>query len=194
MDIFKLTKSKTREEILRLFFLDTRKRYYLREIERILNISVGNIRRELLSLEKSGLFKHEEVGNQVYYSVNKEAPVFDEFSKIVSKTIGVGGIIKNALKKIKGIKLAFIFGSYAKGKEDSLSDIDLMVIGKPSEDELISEILKVEKKLSREVNYHIFSLADWEKRIKGDNSFFKNILSQAKIFLIGDKNELSRIS
>ncbi len=97
---------------------------------------------------------------------------------------------KNVLKKIKGIKLAFIFGSYAKGKEDSLSDIDLMVIGRPTEDELISEILKVEKKLSREVNYHIFSLADWKKRIKGDNSFLKNILSQAKIFLIGNENEL----
>ena len=194
MDILKLTKSKTRKEILQLFFLDPTKRYYLRELERILNISVGNIRRELLSLEKSGLFKHEKAGNQVYYSVNKEAPIFDEFSRIVFKTIGVGGVIKNALKKNKGIKLAFIFGSYAKGEEDSLSDIDLMVIGKPSEDKLILEILKVEKKLSREVNYHIFSLADWEKRIKGENSFLKNILSQAKIFLIGDKNELSRIS
>jgi len=194
MDILKLTKSKTRKEILQLFFLDTKKRYYLRERKRILNISVGNIRRELLSLEKSRLFKHEEVGNQVYYSVNKEASIFEEFSRIVFKTIGVGGIIKNALKKIKGIKLAFIFGSYAKGKEDVLSDIDLMVIGKLSEDELISEILKVEKKLSREVNYHIFSLTDWEKRIKGDNSFLKNILSQTKIFLIGDKNGLSRIS
>lgn len=190
MDILKLTKSKTRKEILRLFFLDPKKRYYLRELERILNISVGNIRRELLSLERSGLFKREKVGNQVYYSVNKEAPVFEEFSKIVFKTIGVGGIIKNAFKKINGIKIAFIFGSYAKGKEDSLSDIDLMVIGRPTEDELISEILKVEKKLSREVNYHIFSLADWKKRIKGDNSFLKNILSQAKIFLIGNENEL----
>ena len=140
MDILKLTKSKTREKILQLFFLDTTKRYYLRELERILNISVGNSRRELLSLEKTGLFKREKAGNQVYYSVNKETPIFEEFSRIVFKTIGVGGVIKNALRKIKGIKLAFIFGSYAKRKEDSLSDIDLMVIGKPSEDELISDI------------------------------------------------------
>jgi len=194
MDILNLKKSKTRKKIFQLFFSDLTKKYYLRELERILNISVGNIRRELLSLEKARLFKREKVGNQVYYSVNKESPIFEELRKIVSKTIGAGGLIKNVLKKIKGIKFAFIFGSYAKGKENSLSDIDLMVIGKLNEDELISEILKVEKQLSREVNYHIFSLTDWKKKLKENNSFLKNILSQSKIFLIGNKNDLSKLS
>lgn len=194
MDILNLKKSKTREKILRLFFSDLTKKCYLRELERTLNIPVGNIRRELLSLEKAGLFKREKVGNQVYCSVNKESPIFEELRRIVSKTIGVEGLIKNALKKIKGIELAFIFGSYAKGKEDSLSDIDLMVIGKLNEEELISEILKVEKQLSREVNYHIFSPTDWEKKLKEKKSFLENILAQPKIFLIGNQNDLSRLS
>jgi len=193
MDLFKLTKSKTREKLLRLFFSDLNKKYYLRELERILDIPVGNVRRELLLLEKSGLFKREEMGKQVYYSVNKESPIFEEFKKIVSKTIGLEGSLRKALEKIKNIKIAFIFGSYAKGKEDSFSDIDLMIIGNPDEDLLISKIIELEKQLDREINYHIFSETDWKKKIKEKDSFLENVLFQKKIFLISNKNELSRI-
>ena len=62
MDIFNLKRSKTREKLLRLYFSNPVKKYYLRELERILNLPVGNIRRELLSLEKSGLFKRGKNG------------------------------------------------------------------------------------------------------------------------------------
>ena len=193
MDILKLAKSKTRKKIIRLFFFDPGKEYYLRELERILNIPVGNIRRELLSLEKSGLFKRNERGNLVYYSVNKASPIFKEVKSILSKTIGVEALIKSALKKIKGIKIAFIFGSYAKGKEDSFSDIDLMIIGNPDEDTLVAKISKIEERIGREVNYHILSHSDWKKKVKEKNSFIKNILIQEKIFLIGNQNDLSKL-
>lgn len=194
MDVFKLTKSKTRKKILQFFFSDLNKKYYLRELERILGLSIGNIRRELLLLEKLGLFKHEQMGKQVYYSVNKKSPIFEEFKNIVSKTIGLEGLMKNALKNVEEINIAFIFGSFAKEKEDSFSDIDLMLIGKLDEDKLISKIIKLEKKFNREINYHIFSPTDWKKKIQEKNSFLENILSQPKIFLIGNKNDLSRIS
>ena len=193
MDILKLKKSKTRRKILQLFFSDPNKKYYLRELERILNLPVGNVRRELLGLEKVGIFKREKIGNQIYYSVNRQSPIFEEFKKIVSKTIGVEASLQKALKKIKDIKVAFIFGSYAKGKEDSLSDIDLMIVGTPDEDLLVSKIVKLEKQLNREINYHIFSEKDWKKKIKEKDPFLENVLSQPKIFLIGKDAELSKL-
>jgi len=73
MDIFKLTKSKTREKILQLF----------------------------LSLEKIGLFKREKVGKQVYYFLNKDSAFFEDFKNIVFKTIGAQGQLKKELEKIK---------------------------------------------------------------------------------------------
>lgn len=193
MDILGLTKSRTREKILRLFFSDVEKKYYLRELERILDLPVGNIRRELLRLEKSGLFKKDKRGNLIYYSVNKLSPIYKEVKSIISKTIGVEGLMKNDLKRIKDIKIAFIFGSYAKQEEDSFSDIDLMIIGNPDEDALIVKVSKIEKKVNREINYHIFSISDWKEKIKENNPFIKNILIQAKIFLIGNQDDLSRL-
>jgi Fic family protein len=83
MDIFNLTKSKTRKAILELYFNNFEKKYYLREIEKLLNYPVQNIRRELLKLEKSGLFKREKMGKQVYYSLNTDAPIFNDFKNII---------------------------------------------------------------------------------------------------------------
>jgi len=183
MDLFKLTKSKTREKILQFFFLDIHKRYYLRELEKILNISVGNIRRELLSLEKTGLFKREKMGNQVYYFLNKDSALFEDFKNIISKTIGVERLFKKELRKIKSIKEAFIFGSFAKNMEDSQSDIDLMIIGWPDEDILIDKITKLEKLLNREINYHLISEKELKEKAK-KNSFVKAVMGGPKIEII----------
>lgn len=193
MDLFKLTKSKTREKIFQLFFSDIDKKYYLRELERILNLPVGNIRRELLSLKKAGLFDRQEIGKQVYYFLNKKSSVFEEFKKIVSKTIGVEGFLKNELAKIGGIKIAFLYGSFAKTREDSFSDIDLFIIGQINEDDLVKVITKAEKELSREINYVIFTDNDLKKKIKSRGAFLKDVIYGKKIFLIGFKDELERI-
>ncbi|MEK7658244.1 MAG: nucleotidyltransferase domain-containing protein [Patescibacteria group bacterium] len=193
MDIFKLKKSKTREKIVRLFFSDISKKYYLRELERILGFSVGNIRREILSLEESSILKKSKNGNQIYYYVNKESPIFEEFKKIVSKTIGVEAQIKEFLEKIDGIISAFIFGSFAKEKEGQFSDIDLMIVGNPDEGILISRISKVEEKLAREINYSIFSEKDIQKGLRKKNVFLENVMENSKIFIIGDQNDLEKI-
>ncbi len=194
MDILNFSKSKLRSKILQLYFAHPEKKYYLRELERLLEKPVAYIRRELLGLEKSGLFVSNFSGKQRYFSLNKNYYLYKEVKKIVFKTVGIKGSLETILKNIQNIKIAFIFGSFAKSKEDSLSDIDVMIIGNPNEDKLISAINKLENKLDREINYHIYSLSDIEQNIKKNNSFIKNVLSGQKIFLIGNQNELSRFN
>lgn len=193
MDILNLKKSKTREKIVKLFFSDVSKRYYLRELERILGLSVGNIRREALSLEKSSILSRKKEGNQIYYCVNMESPIFEEFKKIVSKTIGVEFKMEEFLEKIKGISVAFIFGSYAKGKENQFSDIDLMIIGNPDEDDLALKASKIEKELAREINYSIFSEKDIKEGLRKKNVFLETVVENSKMFLVGNKNDLEKI-
>lgn len=76
MDIFRLTKSKTRIKIFELFLSDPDRIYYLREISSKLNLSAGNTRRELLSLVKLGLFTRIKKGRLIYYKIEKESPFF----------------------------------------------------------------------------------------------------------------------
>lgn len=188
----KFTKNQTL--ILKIFFEDPNKSYYLRELGRMIKKQPGVFQRDINKLVENGILISEYRAKSRFFKLNKKHPLYNELKGIFFKTVGAEGRLREILKNIKNIKIAFIFGSYAKGKEDSFSDIDLMIIGKPDEDKLISEIIKVEKELNREINYHIFSPTDWKKKLKERDSFLENILSQPKIFLIGNKNELSRLN
>jgi predicted nucleotidyltransferase len=178
-----LNKSKIRRDILFLFFLEKQNSYYIRELERILGFSAGNIRRELIALKEEGIIDFVKKGNQSHYYLNKKSPIFNEIKSIISKTIGLEFKIKKCLEPITGIKEAFIFGSFAKEKEHSLSDIDLMIIGSVDEDILIPRISKTEELLGREINYHLISENEWKKR-KDKDSFIKSITSSPVIKII----------
>lgn len=190
MNLLNIGKSKTRQAILRLYFAHPEKRYYLRELERILEKSVANIRREMLNLEKSGLFLSEFIGKERFFRLNREYSLYSEIESIVSKTIGLDFELQKVLKRLERIEFAFIFGSFAGKQHDEFSDVDLMIIGEPNEDELIIGLAKVEKKIDREINYHIFSKKEWARKIKEKNSFIMSVDKKVKLFLIGNKNEL----
>ncbi len=57
------------------------------------------------------------------------------------------------------------------------------------EDELIRCIEKLEKELYREINYVIFTPAEFSQRIRNNDPFIKNVLSEKKVMLIGDLSE-----
>lgn len=190
MDIQKIFKSKTRKELFRLYFTNPDHEYYLRELERLLNIPVSMIRRELQSLEKSGIFTYQKKGNLVFYHLNKNYPLFEELKSIVFKTIGIKGLIKETLEKIKGVEVAFMYGSFAKNEEQVGSDVDLFIIGRVDERKLVVEIGRLESLLKREINYTIYSPAEFRKKKQRHDAFIMDVTENPKIFVTGDKNDL----
>ena len=70
----KLFGSKTRAKLLDLFFSDTSKSYYVREITRVIEEQINSVRRELINLEGIGIVKSETYDNKVYYSANMKHP------------------------------------------------------------------------------------------------------------------------
>lgn len=190
MDIQQIFKSKVRKEIFRIYFTNPDKEYYLRELERTLGIPVSMIRRELRNLEKNGVFMRRQQGNLMYYYLNKNYPLFDEFKSIISKTIGVRGFLINTLKKFSSIKVAFLYGSFAKNEEKADSDVDLFLIGNVDERRLVIEINRLEKMLKREINYTLYKPEEFHKKRQKREGFIIDVMENPKIFLIGDENEL----
>ena len=66
----KLFGSKTRAKLLKLFFENADKSFYVREITRVIEEQINSVRRELLNLESIGVVKNETYDNKVYYSAN----------------------------------------------------------------------------------------------------------------------------
>ena len=76
MDFLKITKSKTREKILKLFLKNPDEFFYLRQISRLLSCSAGNIKREIIVLTKLRLLNIQQNGRLVYYKINTDSPLF----------------------------------------------------------------------------------------------------------------------
>ena len=190
MDITKIFNSKARQAIFRLYFTNPDKSFYLRELEREFSIPVSMLRKELITLEKEGLFFSSKKGNLLYYSLNKNYPLYDELKTIVFKTVGVQGALLKTLLPVESIEVALIYGSYAKNSSNAKSDVDIFIIGNPNENILVEKITALEKNLKREINYNIYSKADFEKKKKIKDSFIADVLKNKKILLIGDENDL----
>jgi predicted nucleotidyltransferase len=182
-DVFGISKSKLRRDLFVLYFSNPDKEYYLRELERQLGYSVGNIRRELVKLEKTGLFFRRARGNQVCYALNKDHALYKEIANVVMKTIGIEGAIRDIVAADPGIETAYIYGSYAAGRPSAQSDVDVLIIGEPDEPRLMREIDKLEKKVQREINYTIYSEDEYERRLETGDSFIANLNERPKIVL-----------
>ncbi len=96
--------------------------------------------------------------------------------------------------------LAFIFvrgHMYERvitAKETYFSDIDLTVIGSVDEDKSIKELDRLEEKFQREINYKLYTLRKFKKEIEEKEPFILEIVRDKKIMLMGNENELRKIS
>ncbi|WP_420238248.1 nucleotidyltransferase domain-containing protein [Telmatobacter bradus] len=180
----------TRGRVLSLLFGAPDESFYIREIARQIETSVGTVQRELTLLAEVGLVNRSQRGNQVFYQVNQEHPDYPELRALLAKTLGVFQLLKNALAPLKArIDFAFVYGSVARGEDKATSDIDLMVIGVVSLDDVLDAVGPLEKQLRRPVNPTIYSREDLKKRLHEGNHFLQSLMDSMKVFLIGDENE-----
>lgn len=185
----------TKRKVLALFFLNSDRQYYFAEVVRLTGTRQGVIQRELKTLTEAGILSVEKRGRQKFYTVNKSHPIFPDLRNIVFKTFGVIGQAKDALEPLeKKIKVAFIYGSFARGEEAAGSDIDLFVIGRASLDEVVSALANVENAISREINPSLFSEAEFRKKKSQKNHFVRSVMKSEKEFVIGSEDELRRLA
>jgi len=179
-----LISSRTRVKLLTLFLLNPGSEYYIREITRSTTENINAVRRELANLESFGLITGQKKGNQQYYTVNTGHFLYPELQKIVLKTEGVAGMIKEALEG-EAITCVFIYGSFARGAAGAKSDIDLFITGTLDEDRLIPLIHSCEKATGREINYTLMTPGELAKRKKRKDPFITNVWQEEKILISG---------
>ncbi len=67
-----------------------------------------------------------------------------------------------------------------------------MLIGNIDQNNLTSMISSVEKKISREINYHVYSSREIIKKLKEKDEFISNIFSSPTIKLKGNPYDFTR--
>jgi predicted nucleotidyltransferase len=184
-----LLSSRARAEIFRLLFSGTGEELHVREIERRSGLNDSTLRQELRKLVRLELVQSRRDSNRVYYRAKTESPLYPEIRNLVLKTSGLSDVLKSALMD-KRIRVAFVFGSIARGEEKAGSDVDLMVIGQLGLRDLSRLLSGIEEKIGREVNPHVLREEEFRKRIRAKEHFVSSVMETPKIFVIGSQREL----
>jgi predicted nucleotidyltransferase len=153
----------------------------------------GSLHRELKLLAEAGFLSRHTVGNQVRYQANWDCPIFNELAGIFRKTSGLADIIRAALLPLaNAVNVAFIFGSVARGEERVASDVDVCVIGSASFTEVVMALSDMRQQLGREINPVVMSHEQFIAKLNVGEQFVSRVMSEPKLFLIGDEYDLGK--
>lgn len=183
--------TKAQQKVLALLFGQSDRSFYLNEVVRHAAMGKGVISRELTKLCEAGLLVVTKQGNQNHYQANAAAPIFNELKQIVTKTMGVAGVLQQGLAEIlPQMESAFIYGSIAKGNAHAASDVDVMLVGDNiSYSQIMALLEPIEVQLQRKVNPTIYTPTEFAERLAQGQSFLSKVMSQTRIDLLNQSKE-----
>lgn len=203
--------SKARAKILKIFLLNSDKKYYIRQLARNLKLQVNSVRRELKNLEDFGLLSsndnnsinsdilsNDELNSDVddekdekqsikekkYYWVNKDFILFSEIKSLIIKSqILIGeSFIKN-LKEISDPKFILLSGIFVNNNH---AQTDVLIVADIEKDKLSNIIGNLESELGREINFTIMDEAEFRYRQEIADVFLHSVLNSKKIILLDE--------
>jgi len=182
-----------RRRVLGLLLLHPDEAFHLREIARITDTQPGTLRRELLQLTQAGVFTCEKMGNLVRYRADKACPIYAELRGILKKTAGVVDVLREALAPLSdGIFAAFVYGSVASGAERRASDIDVMVVGRVTFEQVTAALHGAFDALRREVNASVYSEAEFNQRSREKGQFLARVMKEPVLMILGNEHDLGK--
>jgi len=208
----KLFGSKTRTKLLELFTSNPNRAFYVREITRKIDEQINSVRRELANLLSLGIITSDSTNNRLYYEINQKNDKYEALRELftgkrVTSSKKATKSTKSKSKKSEVSKekqqkeplvdaelwekVGNIYGIIYSGvlTRDSLSPIDVLVVGDVPTARAESAVSDLEEKESKELRYAVMSLDEWEYR-RGVNDKFWSQVMAAKNQIVLDKNSI----
>jgi hypothetical protein len=187
--------SKTRVKLLRLFYGNPNRAFYVREITRKIDEQINSVRRELANLLSIGIISSDNTDNKLYYEVNQKYDYYAPLSAI----FGAGGSKKQAkvsavdsqeadIQSIGNVDLAIFTGQFTR---DDRSGTDVLIVGDINQTKLAKFISDLEERESKELRYTVMTPSDYAYRIEVKDRFLSDVMASKKQVII-DKNAITK--
>lgn len=146
--------SKTRLKLLRLFFREQEKAFFVRELTRIIDVQINAVRRELELLVAAGLVEETEVQANTsrdpssslkkYYRLNRTSLLYPEIQSLLikAKVLEDQSFFGDIQKKGGDIVLFILSGSFTGDKRAAT---DILMVGNLKERSIMNMIEDYEK-------------------------------------------------
>ena len=187
----KLFGSKTRAKLLKLFFENPEKSFYVREMTRVIDEQINSVRRELLNLESIGIIKNETIDNKVYYSANNKHPFARPLTDIFSKKINSArdkDVKESTWEEYCRPVKHYLKGLVVINRLPGQDGIDLLIIGNDKTKKLTRWAEVIEKKQGKPINYVIMSADDFTYRKNVRDRFIGEIFEMEIEEIIDPEN------
>src|SRR3989344_5308321 len=169
---------------------------HLRELSRILNSGLPNVKRFLEILEKEKVVKKEREANLVKFKLKESEKTAAYLRQVhTERFLVLPSKVKIAITdflnelEIRSL-IALIFGSYAKGNYTKESDIDVLLVFQKLEN--VKNIENTAKKISMRTNTKIspvyLDYKNFEKNFLDKEHDFSREIRQDAIVIIGVEN------
>lgn len=185
--------SRVRAELLRVLFSQAGRRVHLHELARLTGISAPSLMREAKLLTRDGLLTSQCEANRTLYSANQASAFYRPIVDLVSCATDPILLMQSQLA-VPSVRLAFVYGSRAKGTARQNSDYDLFVVGEIGLRQLSALLSPVREKVGVEINPYIVTAKEFVMRVQARDHFICDVLSSKKVFLKGGDDELAAVA
>jgi len=172
--------------ILAEMFLHPDQEMTLAEITRRTGLAQAVTHKEVSRLVVGGVCTDRRDGNNRLIRVNTKHPLYAPMAQIVAAAYGPVPVLRDLLCSISTVEEAFIYGSWAARRSGEAGppprDIDVMVVGDLSVDDLITVQETAGDRLGLEVNIHRTTPATW--RARDQDPFLAQVASRPTLTLV----------
>ncbi len=157
--------------------------FSVRELAKTARLSVGASAQALSYMKKTGIATLAVIGRTHQYRANLESPLCRQWKMLFNtEMIENSGVVAGLRERIPDVQSILLYGSSARGTNDEKSDIDMLVIShKPAKADL-----GFVRRLGKDANVAILSLADWKRKAEKDRVFYENVIYDS-IVLYGER-------
>lgn len=207
--------SKTRVKLLKLFYENPNRSFYVREITRKIDEQINSVRRELANLLSIGIITSDNTNNKLYYEVDQKFEQYDAMSAMFggnaakpkakkstakakdveeapvaleadkTTTADVQDPFAQELLKAGNISLAVYTGQFTR---DETSGVDIVIVGDINASQLEHLIADLEKTEKKELRYSVFSPNEFTYRKQVNDRFYANFITAKKVVLLDKDN------
>lgn len=179
-----LLRSDAQGELLALLFLGAGEEFSLTELARRVGVSVPTVHSEVGRLVASGLVVERRLGQARLVRSNPEHVLARPLTELLELTYGPVVVLPQVLAGLDGVREAFAYGSWAARRlgepGPAPRDLDVVVIGSPTREQLAEASLEAGRRLHREVNITRIAPAVWDA---GQDAFVKTLTSRPLVRL-----------
>jgi hypothetical protein len=185
-------------KLLRLFYSNPNRSFYVREITRKIDEQINSVRRELSNLQSIGIITSDTTNNRLYYEVNQKFGFFEPLKTIFggavtttaatpkSKAATTANGESTDAKALGNVELAVYTGQFTR---DESTGVDLLIVGDINPNKLQKFIGNLEAQEGKDIRYTVFTLDEFKYRDLIKDRFVSTLRGAKKQILI-DKQHL----